>query len=82
MNNFSRLLIGLGTGAAIGIALGMLYAPDEGYTTRRKLLKTSKKLMGTVADTMDEGRESMEEIREVLQKQLYKVNRKLEDLKA
>jgi gas vesicle protein len=82
MNNFSRLLIGLGTGAAIGVALGMLYAPDEGLATRRKILKTSKKLMGTVADSIDEGRESMEEIREVLEKQLYKVNRKLEQIKA
>jgi len=82
MNNASKILLAVGTGIAVGAALGILYAPDEGYETRRKIMKKSKKLVGVVNDSIDEGKESLEEIKEVLQKQISKVNRRIEEFKT
>jgi len=45
-------------------------------------MKKSKKLVGVVNDSIDEGKESLEEIKEVLQKQISKVNRKIEEFRA
>jgi gas vesicle protein len=81
MNKAVRLLTTIGACMAVGAALGLLFAPDEGVETRKKLMKRGRKLAGTVNDSIDEGKESLEEIKEVLSKQLTKVNRKLEEIK-
>ena len=77
MNNTIKLLAAVGASIAIGAALGVLYAPEEGYETRKKIVKRSKKLAGMVGDSIDEGKESLEEIKDILQKQLNKVNDRL-----
>ena len=81
MNNATKILIALGASVAIGAALGVLYAPDEGSETRKKIMKRTRKLTGSVTDTLDQGKDSLVEIKEVLQKELNKVNRKLEEIK-
>ena len=82
MNNASKILLAVGTGIAVGAVLGILYAPEEGSETRKKIMKKSRKLAGVVNDSIDEGRESLEEIKDVLQKQISKVNRKIEEFKV
>jgi len=81
MNGLSKVLLAAGAGLAVGAAIGMLYAPEEGAETRRRLMKKGKKLAGLVNDSIDEGRDSLEEIKGVLQKQLTKVNDRLEEIK-
>ena len=81
MKNITKVLIAVGASVAIGAALGMLYAPDEGKETRKKIAQRTKKLRGSVSDSLNEGKESLEDIKDVLQKELYKVNRKIEELK-
>lgn len=80
MNKATKVLIGIGAGIAVGAAIGILYAPDEGYETRRKIVKRSKKLAGMVGESIDEGKESLEEIKDILQKQLHKVNGRIQKL--
>jgi gas vesicle protein len=77
MNNVTKVLLAIGIGAALGI----LYAPEEGAETRKKILRRSKKLAGSVNDGIEGGKESLEEIKDVLQKQISRVNRKLEEIK-
>ena len=81
MNKATKVLVGIGASIAVGAALGILFAPAEGSDTRKKIMKRSRKLAGTVSDSLDQGRESLEDIKDVLQKELHKVNRKIEEIK-
>jgi gas vesicle protein len=49
-SNNGKLIAALLTGAAIGGALGILFAPDKGSETRKKIAEKSNELTGTVKD--------------------------------
>jgi gas vesicle protein len=44
--------IGLMVGAAIGLTLGILFAPDSGKETRRKIKQKANELVESVQDRM------------------------------
>jgi hypothetical protein len=79
MGQAKRVLCVVGTSIVIGGLLGMLYAPAEGCETRRKLNRLKRKF-GCCGEDFDEDRESLEELRVLLQKELNKINEKLESL--
>ncbi len=78
MNRTAKILLTIGAGVAVGAALGILFAPDEGSETRKKLAKRSKR---AVDDGLEQGTDSLEEIKDILQRQLNKVTRKIEQIK-
>jgi len=43
-NSTSGFLLGLLTGAAIGAALGILYAPEKGEVTRKQIRRKADKI--------------------------------------
>ncbi len=81
MNNTTKMLLTVGAGLVVGAAIGILFAPEEGTETRRKIAKRTKKLVGSVNDSIEDGKESLEDIKNVLHNQLNKVNKKLEEIK-
>ncbi len=54
MNSGSKVLLGVLAGAAAGAILGILYAPDRGMETRRKIGEGSKDLATNLKEKFSE----------------------------
>lgn len=62
MKNTSKMLIALGTGLAIGGVLGVLFAPDKGAETRKKIAEGGKKLADKVKTRFNKEKEEFENV--------------------
>ncbi|SFW40389.1 YtxH domain-containing protein [Cellulophaga fucicola] len=51
MSNNSNTVLGVLAGTAIGAALGILFAPDKGVNTRKKLVDEAVATKESIADT-------------------------------
>jgi gas vesicle protein len=54
MKNKENLLLGLLAGAAIGIAVGMLYSPRKGTALRKAIRRKGEGMVDDVAETIEE----------------------------
>lgn len=77
MKNSSKILATLAVGVASGAVLGLLFAPDKGAVTRKKIAGRGKKLLKTMNGKF--GKEGLAIAKEKLEKQLQKVNTKLQE---
>lgn len=59
MKNNVKLLAGLVTGAAVGTALGLLFAPEKGATTRRKLVNSAERFADNMKETAENAFENI-----------------------
>lgn len=57
MNNTGKIVTAVAAGAAAGLILGVLFAPDKGSETRRKINDQGKKIVDNVKDKFQKGRE-------------------------
>ena len=53
MNNNTKIIVALVAGAAIGAALGVLFAPDKGSETRKKIAEEGKKFADEVKEKFE-----------------------------
>ncbi|MDR0363854.1 MAG: YtxH domain-containing protein [Bacteroidales bacterium] len=64
-----KILLGFLSGAAVGVIVGMLYAPHKGSVTRRKIIKTAKDFKDNIEDKFknlaEKAEEFVEEIKDV-----------------
>jgi gas vesicle protein len=59
MNKSSGILTALIIGAAVGAVLGILYAPDKGSETRKKVNEEGKKMSDAIKNKFNEVKEKM-----------------------
>lgn len=53
MNNNSKLIVALLVGAAAGATLGLLFAPDSGTATRKKIMDSTGDLTDSIKEKID-----------------------------
>lgn len=80
MNKATRILVTIGTSAAVGAILGILYGTEEGARTRKKIAGGCSKLMCIADDGDAEEKHSLEEVKDMLQKEIRILNEKIEKL--
>ena len=76
MNNTSKILTALGTGALAGAILGVLLAPDKGSELRRKINEQGKKIADDVQGKFRIGKEKFNNLKETI---VHTVKEKVEE---
>jgi gas vesicle protein len=61
MKNITKILIALGAGVLAGGVLGVLFAPDKGAETRRKMQEKGKNLKDQIGDKLKWRKEKLDE---------------------
>jgi gas vesicle protein len=64
MNTSGKILAAVAAGIAAGAVLGILFAPDKGSETRRKINEQGRKITDNVKDKFRKGREKFNDLKE------------------
>ena len=65
-SHFGKSLLAFACGVGLGAAVGILFAPDKGTKTRKKIMKKTKDLSDAVCEKLESIIESAEEVVEEL----------------
>ena len=68
MNTSGKILAAVAAGIAAGAILGILFAPDKGSETRRKINEQGKKFADDVKDKFSKGKEKFNQFKEDIEK--------------
>jgi gas vesicle protein len=66
MNTAGKMIAAMAVGLATGAVLGILFAPDKGSETRKKMRDKQKKWVDDFGDKMKRGKEKLNELKEKL----------------
>ena len=64
MNDTTKILVAFAAGAVVGAAVGVLFAPDKGSETRRKIAEEGKKIAGSMKNKFLAGKERFNNLKE------------------
>ena len=77
-----KVLLGLLVGVAAGALLGVLFAPDKGSVTRKKIVRKSQEYADELSDKFDEFLETINEKVEEVKEEVGKAKSKAEAAKG
>lgn len=80
-NSTGNFIVGLLSGAAIGAAVGILFAPDKGEVTRDRLTKKAEDLKEDFDDKFDELKDYVNDTMGDMKEKLADVKDKVSDVK-
>ena len=63
MSKTSKIVLGLVGAAAVGVAVGMLLAPERGSDTRKRITHTANDWAGHLSDLFDNAKSEVEKLR-------------------
>ena len=64
MKSSGKILAAVAAGIAAGAILGILFAPDKGSETRRKISERGKRFSDDAKDLMQKGRDKLNDLTE------------------
>ena len=67
MNNTNKIITAFAIGAVAGVVAGILFAPDKGSETRRKMNEQGKKVADAIKNKYHEAKNKCEKIREEME---------------
>ncbi len=76
MNTSGKILVAVAAGIAAGAVLGILFAPDKGTETRRKINEKGKKIAEGIKVKFNKGKEKFNDLKEDIEQ---KVKEKMEE---
>jgi gas vesicle protein len=79
--NSGKLFLGLLAGVAAGALLGVLFAPDKGTTTRKKITKKSEDYVDSLKEKFNEFLDTIGEKVEGIKEDFENVKTKAETIK-
>lgn len=79
MNNSGKVLTAIAAGVAVGAVLGILFAPDKGVETRRKINKQGEKFADDLKDKFRKGKEKLNDLKVDLEKRVGEMEKKVND---
>lgn len=68
MNTTGKIFTAIAAGAAAGAILGVLFAPDKGSETRRKINEKGKNIAEDLKDTIQKGKDKINELKSDISK--------------
>ena len=64
MNDTTKILAAFAAGALVGAAAGILFAPDKGSETRRKIGKEGRKIADSMKNKILSGKDKFDNLKE------------------
>lgn len=79
MKNSVKILAAFAAGAAAGAILGILFAPDKGSETRKKIADKGKKLTNSLEKQFSRGREKVIGLKNDVKEKIVSLTEKVEE---
>jgi len=76
MNNTGKIVVAIAAGVAVGAVLGVLFAPDKGSETRKKMSDEGKKLYDDAKDKFRRTKEKFNDLKDDIEQ---KIKEKVEE---